>query len=42
VTKLPEYWTLGRHDDGAWYLVSIEQDAEGAHVLGLVGPAGRA
>jgi predicted lipid-binding transport protein (Tim44 family) len=33
VTKLPEYWTLGRHDDGAWYLVSIEQDAEGGHVL---------
>src|SRR5207302_3802444 len=33
VTRLPEYWTLGRHDDGAWYLVSIEQDAEGGHVL---------
>ena len=33
VTKLPEYWTLGRHDDGSWYLVSIEQDAEGGHVL---------
>jgi predicted lipid-binding transport protein (Tim44 family) len=33
-TNLPEYWTLGRHDDGSWYLVSIEQDAEGGHVLG--------
>jgi predicted lipid-binding transport protein (Tim44 family) len=33
VTKLPEYWTLARHDDGAWFLVSIEQDAEGGHVL---------
>jgi predicted lipid-binding transport protein (Tim44 family) len=33
VTTLPEYWTLARHDDGAWYLVSIEQDAEGSHVL---------
>jgi predicted lipid-binding transport protein (Tim44 family) len=33
-TNLPEYWTLGRHDDGAWYLLSIEQDAEGGHVLG--------
>jgi len=32
-TTLPEYWTLGRHDDGRWFLVSIEQDAEGAHVL---------
>jgi predicted lipid-binding transport protein (Tim44 family) len=32
-TTLPEYWTLGRHDDGSWFLVSIEQDAEGAHVL---------
>ena len=34
VTTLAEYWTLGRHDDGSWYLVSIEQDAEGGHVLG--------
>ena len=34
VTTLAEYWTLGRHDDGAWYLLSIEQDAEGGHVLG--------
>ena len=32
-TTLPEYWTLGRHDDGRWFLVSIEQDAEGSHVL---------
>ena len=32
-TTLPEYWTLGRHDDGSWFLVSIEQDAEGSHVL---------
>jgi predicted lipid-binding transport protein (Tim44 family) len=32
-TNLPEYWTLGRHDDGSWYLLSIEQDAEGGHVL---------
>jgi predicted lipid-binding transport protein (Tim44 family) len=32
-TTLPEYWTLGRHDDGNWFLVSIEQDAEGGHVL---------
>jgi len=33
-TNLPEYWTLTRRDDGAWYLLSIEQDAEGGHVLG--------
>ena len=33
VTRLPEYWTLGRHDDDTWFLVSIEQDAEGGHVL---------
>jgi predicted lipid-binding transport protein (Tim44 family) len=33
VTNLAEYWTLGRHDDGTWFLVSIEQDAEGGHVL---------
>jgi predicted lipid-binding transport protein (Tim44 family) len=32
-TTLSEYWTLGRHDDGSWSLVSIEQDAEGSHVL---------
>jgi predicted lipid-binding transport protein (Tim44 family) len=33
VTTLAEYWTLGRHAGGSWYLVSIEQDAEGGHVL---------
>jgi predicted lipid-binding transport protein (Tim44 family) len=27
-----EYWTLAKHD-GRWMLVSIEQDAEGAHHL---------
>jgi predicted lipid-binding transport protein (Tim44 family) len=27
-----EYWTLGKHD-GGWILLSIEQDAEGAHHL---------
>ena len=27
-----EYWTLAKHD-GGWMLVSIEQDAEGAHHL---------
>ena len=27
-----EYWTLGKHD-GRWILLSIEQDAEGAHNL---------
>jgi predicted lipid-binding transport protein (Tim44 family) len=32
-TTLPEYWTLERHDDGSWFLGSIEQDAEGSHVL---------
>jgi predicted lipid-binding transport protein (Tim44 family) len=32
-TTLPEYWTLARHDEGSWFLVSIEQDAEGGHVL---------
>ena len=32
-TTLPEYWTVGRHGDGSWFLVSIEQDAEGSHVL---------
>jgi predicted lipid-binding transport protein (Tim44 family) len=29
-TTLREYWTLGKRD-GGWRLVSIEQDAEGAH-----------
>jgi predicted lipid-binding transport protein (Tim44 family) len=33
VTRLPEYWTLGRRGDDSWYLVSIEQDAEGGHML---------
>ncbi|HVW31537.1 MAG TPA: TIM44-like domain-containing protein, partial [Acidimicrobiia bacterium] len=32
-TNLAEYWTLARHDDGSWFLVSIEQDAEGGHVI---------
>jgi predicted lipid-binding transport protein (Tim44 family) len=32
LTTLAEYWTLARHDD-RWILVSIEQDAEGAHQL---------
>ncbi len=32
VTRLPEFWTLARGDDG-WFLVSIEQDSEGGHVL---------
>jgi predicted lipid-binding transport protein (Tim44 family) len=31
-TSLAEYWTLGKRD-GAWILLSIEQDAEGAHHL---------
>jgi predicted lipid-binding transport protein (Tim44 family) len=31
-TTLAEYWTLGKRD-GAWILLSIEQDAEGAHHL---------
>jgi predicted lipid-binding transport protein (Tim44 family) len=33
VTNLAEWWTLGRHGDGSWFLVSIEQDAEGGHGL---------
>jgi predicted lipid-binding transport protein (Tim44 family) len=32
LTTLAEYWTLGRAGD-AWRLLSIEQDAEGAHHL---------
>jgi predicted lipid-binding transport protein (Tim44 family) len=32
-TQVAEYWTLGRRD-GRWVLLSIEQDAEGAHQLG--------
>ena len=31
-TSLAEYWTLGRREHG-WIVVSIEQDAEGAHHL---------
>ena len=31
-TTLAEYWTLGKRD-GAWILLSIEQDAEGRHHL---------
>jgi predicted lipid-binding transport protein (Tim44 family) len=30
-TTLREYWTLGKREDGAWKLLSIEQDKEGAH-----------
>jgi predicted lipid-binding transport protein (Tim44 family) len=32
VTRLREFWTLGRRGD-SWVLVSIEQGAEGRHVL---------
>jgi predicted lipid-binding transport protein (Tim44 family) len=32
LTALAEYWTLGRAGEG-WLLLSIEQDAEGAHHL---------
>ena len=32
MTALREYWTLGKRD-GGWRLLSIEQDAEGAHQL---------
>jgi predicted lipid-binding transport protein (Tim44 family) len=32
ITSLAEYWTLGKRD-GDWILLSIEQDAEGAHHL---------
>jgi predicted lipid-binding transport protein (Tim44 family) len=32
VVSLAEYWTLARHGD-RWIVVSIEQDAEGAHHL---------
>jgi predicted lipid-binding transport protein (Tim44 family) len=33
LTTLREYWTLGKLDDGHWWLLSIEQDAEGTHQL---------
>jgi predicted lipid-binding transport protein (Tim44 family) len=32
VSDLSEYWTLGKRE-GSWILISIEQDAEGAHQL---------
>jgi len=32
--NLREFWTLKRDDRGHWILASIEQGAEGAHVLG--------
>ena len=32
VVTVAEYWTLGKRD-GRWVLLSIEQDAEGAHHL---------
>jgi predicted lipid-binding transport protein (Tim44 family) len=32
IVSLAEYWTLSRHED-RWIVVSIEQDAEGAHHL---------
>jgi predicted lipid-binding transport protein (Tim44 family) len=31
--RLQEYWTLGKRPDGGWMVLSIEQDAEGAHHL---------
>ena len=31
--RLREFWTLKRDDHGRWILASIEQGAEGAHVL---------
>jgi predicted lipid-binding transport protein (Tim44 family) len=31
--KIREFWTLGRTTTGRWQLVSIEQGAEGSHVL---------
>ena len=32
-TSVAEYWTLGKREGGGWRLLSIEQDAEGAHNL---------
>lgn len=32
-TGLREYWTLGKDGQGAWVLLSIEQDPEGVHQL---------
>jgi predicted lipid-binding transport protein (Tim44 family) len=31
--RLQEYWTLGKRPGGGWMVLSIEQDAEGAHHL---------
>jgi predicted lipid-binding transport protein (Tim44 family) len=33
MTRLQEYWTLGKRPDGGWMVLSIEQDMEGAHHL---------
>jgi predicted lipid-binding transport protein (Tim44 family) len=33
MTRLREYWTLGKRGDGGWMVLSIEQDLEGAHNL---------
>jgi predicted lipid-binding transport protein (Tim44 family) len=33
MTRLREYWTLGKRADGGWMVLSIEQDMEGAHHL---------
>jgi predicted lipid-binding transport protein (Tim44 family) len=32
ISRVQEYWTLGKRD-GRWIVASIEQDAEGRHVL---------
>jgi predicted lipid-binding transport protein (Tim44 family) len=33
MTRLQEYWTLGKSATGGWMVLSIEQDKEGAHHL---------
>jgi predicted lipid-binding transport protein (Tim44 family) len=33
MTRLREYWTLGKRPDGGWMVLSIEQDMEGSHHL---------
>jgi predicted lipid-binding transport protein (Tim44 family) len=33
MTRLREYWTLGKRPDGGWMVLSIEQDMEGSHQL---------
>jgi predicted lipid-binding transport protein (Tim44 family) len=33
MTRLREYWTLGKRAGGGWMVLSIEQDVEGAHHL---------